>query len=158
MESYIREGQEDGMSDNVENEPIERRSLLKSICALPLLCLGGRVVAKPKVCETVDEIVVPEVNSDFPFVGQHWRGRWWRAQGNKIEWTDRGYHPVYWRTDKGFVHWNILPCDFDYCQALVPYRDVLLWVGRREVWEIDYDYCCGLGEFMFQFHFIAERF
>ena len=134
---------------------IARRTLLKGVVALPALFLGKEVV-KPEACKA-DEVCRPEAGSDFPFRGQFWKRRWWRAQGNKVEWTDVGYHPVYWRTDKGFVHWNIVPCNFDYCQALLPDRDVLLWVGRREVWKIYYDYSMYFQEFMFTFRYKCDR-
>lgn len=125
---------------------IERREFLKGIGALPLL-FGGKEVQKQKTC-LADEIINPTVESEFPVIYQYWRNRWWRAQGNRIEWTELRHHPIHPATDGDFDNWLRLTDRFDYCQSLMPFQDKLLWIGRRKVWEIDYDYCFALKEFM----------
>lgn len=134
---------------------IARRSLLKGIGALPFL-FGGKEIQKQKKCHDIKK---PVVDSDLPVVYAHWRGCWWRAQGNRIEWTDFRITPSCMpiATDDDFVNWNILDITFDYCEALIPHEDVLLWIGRRGLWEIDYDYCFGLKEFMFNFRYKGFR-
>lgn len=139
---------------------IVRRTFLKSIGALPFL-FSGKEDQGQKTC---NEVVNPEVNSKLPIICAHWRGRWWRAQGNKIEWSDpiitKGWHSPYRipiATDDDFVNWNILAITFDYCEALIPHEDVLLWIGKRDVWEIELDYCYGIKEFMFQFRYKGFR-
>ena len=72
MESYIREGQEDGMSDNVENEPIEsedppefKTEWFWAFMALMLYKLGGAQAISLEHLEQFDfENDCPQVSWD----------------------------------------------------------------------------------------------
>jgi len=135
----------------------KRRIFLKAVGVLPFIFLGKKEVVKPEVCKA-GEICRPEACSELPVIYQHWRYRWWRSQGNKVEWTDLRNHPTSPASKSDFINFNIIDnVFFDYCEALMPYQDYLLWIGKKNVWQIDYDYSMCLQQFMFTFRYKCDR-
>lgn len=86
-----------------------------------------------------------------------WRSHWWKAQGNIIKWTNHRIHRLKFPSDDDFVHCNILSWTYDSCEGLMQFNDVLLWVGKSKVIEIDIDYCFALKEFIPIFRYKCER-
>ena len=113
-----------------------RREFLKLAGCLPFLGIFKKV-EKPKV-KPAKEQGCPERKpyKVYQFHIIQWDNRWWRFQGNKVEWTEPNCYERY-SSGREFANWFILPTK-DVCVDVITANDTLIWVGENgERWTVE---------------------